>query len=90
MLNLINNNHVFHKKSDVIELSGAMEYMILPENLTNLIPLNIEKKFNVKTITIGIQTHSFVYANVYKQYIEGFITKYFLSKYKINIIFTPL
>ena len=85
---------VFGKRTNILDVCFAFDYMILPENL-ELIPLSCEtiSQINEKPkriFSIGISVNSFIYANIYKKQIEGFISRYYLGKYKIIITFTPL
>ncbi len=90
MLNLIRDNISFKSKQSLIELSMAMEYMQLPKEDMIITPLSVETLNNTKNIVLGVDSYCFVYASVHKKYIEGFISRYFLSRYRICLSFTGL
>ncbi len=90
MMNLIKTtveHSGFKQKQILLELGLNLKYMTLPENI-EVVPLDVHIVGNQMTLCLGIKTHSFLYGNVYKKYIEGFLYRYFLGKYNISVVFS--
>lgn len=86
--NLI-ENPLFQNKHLLIQLNFLMTYMNFKDNII-LKPMSINIKDNMMDIAIGVPTNNFLYVNIYKKQIIGKLSRYFYSKYILNVTLIPI
>jgi hypothetical protein len=82
-------NHLFPQKHLLVQLNFLLNYMNFPDNIL-LTAVSITTKDKIMEITISVPTNNFLYVNIYKEQIIGKISRYFYSKYMINVVFIPV
>lgn len=85
--NLILN--CFSKEYLIVEINFLLIYMNFPKEIQfQILSLNIQK--NYMEIVLGVPSNNFVYTTIYKDIIIGKMSRYFLSKYKVSLVFLVL